>query len=107
MLRPTQEELEALEKEYKEENRWLPEDNPLDYILRHHVNDYAYNVLKDKLPERLINVLKGGNIYKGDDTYAIGDLSHLLAGYIQITEDRIKELENTITKLTNQLNIRN
>lgn len=106
MLRPTQEELEALEKEYKEENRWLPEDNPLDYILRHHVNDYAYNVLKDKLPEELINVLKGGNVYKGDDTYAIGSLSHLLAGYIQITEDRIQELENTVTKLTNQLNIR-
>ena len=106
MLRPTQEELEALEKEYKEENRWLPEDNPLDYILRHHVNDYTYNVLKDKLPERLINVLKGDNIYKGDDTYAIGDLSHLLAGYIQITEDRIKGLEDKLAKLENQLNIR-
>lgn len=106
MLRPTQEELEALEKEYKEENRWLPEDNPLDYILRQHVNDYTYNVLKDKLPERLINVLKGDNIYKGDDTYAIGDLSHLLAGYIQITEDRIKGLEDKLAKLENQLNIR-
>lgn len=106
MLRPTHEELLTIEKEYKEKGMWLPKDNPLDYILRHEVNDHAYNVLKDKLPERLINVLKGGNIYKGDDTYAIGDLSHLFAGYIQITEDRIKELENTITKLENQLNIR-
>ena len=106
MLRPTHEELEALEKEYKEENRWLPEFNPLDYILRHHVNDYAYNVLKDKLPEELIKVLKGGNIYAYEDTYAIGYLSHLLAGYIQITEDRIKELEDKITKLENQANIR-
>ena len=106
MLRPTQEELEALEKEYKEENRWLPKDNPLDYILRHEVNDHAYNVLKDKLPERLINVLKGGNIYKGDDTYAIGDLSHVFAGYVQITEDRIKELEDRLAKLENQANVR-
>ena len=106
MLRPTHEELLEIEKEYKEENRWLPEDNPLDYILRYHVNDYAYSVLKDKLPEELINVLKGGNIYKGDDTYAIGSLSHLLAGYIQITEDRIKGLEDKLAKLENQLNIR-
>lgn len=106
MLRPTHEELEALEKEYKENGMWLPKDNPLDYILRHEVNDHAYNVLKDKLPEELIKVLKGGNIYGYEDTYAIGYLSHAFAGYVQITEDRIKELENTITKLTNQLNIK-
>lgn len=106
MLRPTQEELLALEKEYKEKGMRLPKDNPLDYILRHEVNDHAYDVLKDKLPEELIKVLKGGNIYAYEDTYAIGYLSHLFAGYIQITEDRIKELEDKITKLENQANVR-
>lgn len=106
MLRPTEEELRALEKEYKERNKWLPEDDPLGYILKYEVNEHAYNVLKDKLPDQLIRILKGSNIYKYDDSYAIGYLSNLLAGYIQITEDRIKELEDKIDKLTNQLNIR-
>ena len=105
MLRPTEEELRALEKECKENNIWLPKDDPLDYLLKHHVNDYAYNVLKDKLPDTLIEVLKGSNIYRYEDSYAIGYLSNLLAGYIQITEDRIKELENKIVKLENRLNI--
>lgn len=106
MLRPTEEELRALEKEYKERNKWLPEDDPLGYILKYEVNEHAYNVLKDKLPEALIKVLKDNNIYKYNDTAAIGYVSHLLSGYIQITEDRIKELEDKITKLNNQINIR-
>ena len=106
MLRPTEEELRALEKKCKENDIWLPKDDPLDYLLKHHVNDYAYNVLKDKLPDQLIGILKGSNIYKYDDSFAIGYLSNLLAGYIQITEDRIKELEDKITKLNNQINIR-
>ena len=106
MLRPTEEELRALEKKCKENDILLPEDDPLDYLLKHHVNDHAYNVLKGKLPDSLIEVLKGSNIYKYDDGYAIGYLSNLLAGYIQITEDRIKELEDKITKLENQVNIR-
>ena len=106
MLRPTHEELVALKKEYKENDRWLPKEEPLNYLLKYHVNDHTYNVLKGKLPETLIEVLKDGNIYKYDDTYAIGYLSHLLAGYIQITEDRIKELEDKITKLENQASIR-
>ena len=106
MLRPTEEELRALEKECRENNIWLPKDDPLDYLLKHHVNDYAYNVLKDKLPDQLIRILKGGNIYKYDDSYAIGYLSNLLAGYIQITEDRIKELENRLAKLENRASVR-
>ena len=106
MLRPTEEELRALEKECKENNIWLPKDDPLDYLLKHHVNDYAYNVLKDKLPDTLIELLKGSNIYKYEDSYAIGYLSNLLAGYIQITEDRIKELENKIVRLENRLSVR-
>lgn len=106
MLRPTEEELRALEKKYKERNKWLPEDDPLGYILKYEVNEHAYNVLKDKLPDQLIRILKGSNIYKYDDSYAIGYLSNLLAGYIQITEDRIKELEDKVDKLNNQLNIR-
>ena len=106
MLRPTQEELEALEKEYKEENRWLPEDNPLGYILKYQVNDYAYEVLKYKLPESLIKILKDSNIYKYNEISAIGYLSHAFAGYVQITEDRIKGLEDRLAKLENQLNIR-
>lgn len=106
MLRPTQEELLAIEKECIENKMWLPKDDPLSYILKYHVNDYAYDVLKDKLPEELIKVLKEGNIYKYDDTYAIGYLSHAFAGYVQITEDRIKELENKLAKLENQINIR-
>lgn len=106
MLRPTEEELRALEKEYRERNKWLPEDDTLAYILKYHVNDHAYKVLKGKLPDSLIEVLKGSNIYKYDDSYAIGYLSNLLAGYIQITEDRIKELEDKIDKLNNQINIR-
>ena len=106
MLRPTEEELRALEKEYRERNKWLPEDDPLGYILKYEVNEHAYNVLKDKLPDQLIRILKGSNIYKYDDSFAIGYLSNLLAGYIQITEDRIKELEDKITKLNNQINIR-
>ena len=46
MLRPTEEELRALEKECKENNIWLPKDDPLDYLLKHHVNDYAIMYLK-------------------------------------------------------------
>ena len=65
-----------------------------------------YNVLKDKLPDTLIEVLKGSNIYKYEDSYAIGYLSNLLAGYIQITEDRIKELENRLAKLENRASVR-
>lgn len=38
MLRPTEEELRALEKEYRERNKWLPEDDPLGYILKYEVN---------------------------------------------------------------------
>ena len=106
MLRPTEEELRALEKECKENNIWLPKDDPLDYLLKHRVNDYAYNVLKDKLPDQLIRILKGSNIYKYDDSFAIGYLSNLLAGYIQITEDRIKELENRLAKLENRASVR-
>lgn len=106
MLRPTEEELRALEKECKKNDIWLPKDDPLDYLLKHHVNDYAYNVLKDKLPDQLIRILKGSNIYKYDDSYAIGYLSNLLAGYIQITEDRIKELENRLAKLENRASVR-
>ena len=105
MLRPTEEELRALEKECKENDIWLPKDDPLDYLLKRHVNDYAYNVLKDKLPDQLIRILKGSNIYKYDDSYAIGYLSNLLAGYIQITEDRIKELENRLAKLENMISL--
>jgi len=107
MLRPTQEELEVLEKEYKEENRWLPKDDPLGYILKYHVDDYAYEVLKDKLPEALIKVLKDGNIYKYNEISAIGCLSHVFAGYVQITEDRIKELEDRLAKLENRASVRN
>ena len=106
MLRPTEEELRVLEKECKENNVWLPKDDPLDYLLKHHVNDYAYNVLKDKLPDTLIELLKGSNIYKYEDSYAIGYLSNLLAGYIQITEDRIRELENRLAKLENRASVR-
>lgn len=106
MLRPTEEELRVLERECKENNIWLPKDDPLDYLLKHHVNDYAYNVLKDKLPDQLIRILKGSNIYKYDDSFAIGYLSNLLAGYIQITEDRIKELENRLAKLENRASVR-
>lgn len=106
MLRPTEEELRVLEKECKENDIWLPKDDPLDYLLKHYVNDYAYNVLKDKLPDQLIRILKGSNIYKYDDSYAIGYLSNLLAGYIQITEDRIKELENRLAKLENRASVR-
>lgn len=105
MLRPTEEELRVLEKKCKENDIWLPKDDPLDYLLKHHVNDYAYNVLKDKLPEVLIKVLKDNNIYKYNDTAAIGYVSHLLSGYIQITEDRIKELEDRVAKLENMISL--
>ena len=105
MLRPTEEELRALEKKCKENDIWLPKDDTLDYLLKHHVNDYAYNVLKDKLPEVLIKVLKDNNIYKYNDTAAIGYVSHLLSGYIQITEDRIKELEDRVAKLENMISL--
>lgn len=105
MLRPTEEELRVLEQEYKERNKWLPEDDPLGYILKYEVNEYAYNVLKDKLPEVLIKVLKDNNIYKYNDTAAIGYVSHLLSGYIQITEDRIKELEDRVAKLENMISL--
>lgn len=82
MLRPTQEELEALEKEYRAENRWLPDNDPLGYLLRCGINDRTYNILKDKLPEGLIEVLKDGNVYNYDETFAIGCLSHAFAGYV-------------------------
>ena len=72
MLRPTHEELLVIEQECKESKIWLPEDDPLGYILKYHVNDYAYEVLKDKLPESLIKVLKDGNIYKYNEISAIG-----------------------------------
>ena len=36
MLRPTEEELRVLEQGYKERNKWLPKDDPLDYLLKHH-----------------------------------------------------------------------
>lgn len=105
MLRPTEEELRALEKKCKENDIWLPKGDPLDYLLKYHVNDYAYNVLKDKLPEVLIKVLKDNNIYKYNDTAAIGYVYHLLSGYIQITEDRIKELEDRVAKLENMISL--
>ena len=106
MLRPTQEELEAFEKEYKEENRWLPDDDPLGYLLRCRINDRTYDILKDKLPEAVIGILKDGNIYKYNEIHSIGCLSHVFAGYVQITEDRIKELEDKITKLENMISLR-
>lgn len=106
MLRPTQEELLALEKEYKEENRWLPDDDPLGYLLRCKINERTYNILKDKLPEAIIAILKDDNIYKYNEIHSIGCLSHAFAGYVQITEDRIKELENKITKLENMISLR-
>lgn len=106
MLRPTHEELEALEKEYKEENRWLPDDDPLGYLLRCKINEHTYNILKDKLPEAVIEILKADNIYKYNEIHSIGCLSHVFAGYVQITEDRIKELENKITKLENMISLR-
>ena len=96
MLRPTEEELRALEKEYRERNKWLPEDDPLGYILKYEVNEHAYNVLKDKLPEVLIKVLKDNNIYKYNDT---------AARLCQITEDRIKELEDRVAKLENMISL--
>lgn len=96
-----------MKKDYRERGKWLPEDDPLECNLKGHVNDYAYEVLKGKLPEQLIMILKGSNIYKFDDSYAIGYLSNLVAGYIQITEDRIKELEDKIAKLENRTNISN
>ena len=106
MLRPTHEELEAVEKEYKEENRWLPDDDPLGYLLRCKINEYTYNILKDKLPEAVIEILKADNIYKYNEIHSIGCLSHAFAGYVQITENRIKELEDKLAKLENQVNIR-
>lgn len=106
MLRPTHEELLEIEKEYKEKGLYLSENNPLGYLLRYHINEYTYHILKDKLPEELIKVLKDGNIYRYNDTFAIGYLSHVFAGYVQITEDRIKGLEDRIAKLENQINIR-
>ena len=106
MLRPTHEELEALEKEYKEENRWLPDDDSLGYLLRCKINERTYNILKDKLPEAVIGILKDDNIYKYNEIHSIGCLSHAFAGYVQITEDRIKELENKITKLENMISLR-
>lgn len=45
-------------------------------------------------------------IYKYNEIHSIGCLSHVFAGYVQITEDRIKELEDRLAKLENQLNIR-
>lgn len=106
MLRPTDQEIQILKEQYEEDAMWLPSKDPEGYLLKQHVNEYGYEILKGKLPEALIKVLKDSNIYKWDDVHALGALSHLLAGYVQITEDKIKELEDRLSKLENQSSVR-
>jgi len=106
MLRPTKEEIQTLKEQYEQDALWLPSEDPEGYLLKQHINDFGYQTLKGKLPEALITVLKDSNIYRWDDVHALGALSHLLAGYVQITEDKIKELEDRLSKLENQSSVR-
>ena len=106
MFHPNEQEIQTLKEHYEQDALWLPSEDPEGYLLKQHINDFGYHALKDRLPEALIAILKDSNIYRWDDVHALGALSHLLAGYVQITEDKIKELENRLSKLENQSSVR-
>jgi hypothetical protein len=106
MFHPNEQEIQTLKEQYEEDALWLPSEDPEGYLLKQRVNDFGYQALKGRLPEALITIFQDSNIYRWDDVHALGALSHLLAGYVQITEDKIKELEDRLSKLENQSSVR-
>ena len=104
MFEDMEKELKELSDVYKKQGIWKVPTRIEAHAISQSVNKQAYEVLKDQLPPVLTSILKDDNVYKYQEMYAIGAISHLFAGYAMVMEERVKELEAKIAKLENQVN---